>query len=103
MLRSIAPDEQGDEIPRHLVVELQRQQLAAFGAVRRIAERAAGIVARRGDDLQHDAGQRQRHQHEIMPGDAEAETRIADHDGEQSRRRHRERNADPRRHAEMVP
>jgi hypothetical protein len=50
------PDAERDQIPRDLVVELQRHQpLAARRAVRRVAERAAGVVARRGDDLQHDA------------------------------------------------
>ena len=98
------PDEQRDQIPRRLVVELQRQQLAALGAVRRVAERTAGVVARRGDDLQHDARQRQRHQHEIMPGDAEAKTGIGDHDSASTPAAdHADGNADPWRHAEMVP
>ena len=92
-----------DQVPRDLVVELQRQQLAALGAVRRVAERAAGVVARRGDDLQHDARQRQRHQHEIMPGDAKAETGIGDHQRQCARRHHADGNADPWRYAEMIP
>ena len=97
------PDAERDQVPRRLVVELQRQQLAALGAVRRVAERAAGPIARRGDDLQHDAGQRQRHQHEIMPGDAEAKAGIGDHERQRARRHHADGNADPRRDAEMVP
>ena len=91
------PDAERDQVPCHLVVELQRQQRAALGALRRVAERAAGLVARGGDDLQHDARQRQRHQREVVAGDAEAKAGIADDHGQRAGADQRDRNADPRR------
>jgi hypothetical protein len=97
------PDAERDHVPHDLVVELQRQQVVALGPLGRIAERTAGPVARRRDDLQHDARQRQRHQHEIMAGDAEAEAGIGDDHGERAGADQADRNAEPRRDAEMVP
>src|SRR4029079_10084927 len=54
------PDAERDQVPGRLVVELQRPPARApAGALRRVAERAAGVVARRRDDLKYDARQRQ--------------------------------------------
>ena len=111
MLRSTrrqinSPTSQTNSAIRYQVVlssNCSASRWPARDAVRRIAQRTAGVVAGRGDDLQHDAGQRQRHQHEIMPGDAEAETGIGHHERQHARRQHAHGNADPWRHAEMVP
>ena len=100
-----APDAERDQVPRHLVGELQRvDRTAAVVALRRVAERAAGDVARRGDHLQHDGAQCQRHQCEIVADDAEAEAGPGD---DQSRPIATTTmaigNADPRREVEIVP
>jgi len=52
------------------------------GGLRCEAERAAGDVARGGERQQHHLAERERHQREIVADDAQAETRIADDDGE---------------------
>ena len=71
---------------------------------RRHAERAAGDVARRDERQQHDLAQRQRDQREIMADDAQAETRIADHQRQQPRRAPSpSRDAEPWRDAVEIP
>jgi hypothetical protein len=46
------PDGEGDQIPRRFAGELQRvERAAALMALRRVAERAAGVVAGGGDRL----------------------------------------------------
>jgi hypothetical protein len=97
------PHAEGDQVPHRLVVELQGDQVAARGALGRVAQRAAGPVARRRDDLQDDARQRQRHQHEIVAGDAEAKARIGDDQRQRAGADQGDRNADPRRDVEVVP
>ena len=77
--------------------------MTTLGAVGRVAQRAAGIVARRGNHLQDNSGQRKRDQHEIMAGDTEAKTGIRHDHRQHGGSDHRDGNAEPWRHAEMVP
>ena len=80
-----------------------RSAAAALHAFRRVAERAAGDVSAGGGDLQNDRAERQRHQREIMAGDAEARTGIGDQDGQRHGGNHGDRQCPERRDVEVVP
>ena len=98
------PDAERDEVPGGLAGELQRvERAAALVALRRVAERAAGVIARGGDDLQHDAAQRQRDQREVVAGDLEAKAGIGHHRGEHGGGHQGQRDAEPGAEAGLVP
>jgi hypothetical protein len=105
---TLTPTEAERDVEEHrLVGELQREDGERLAArergLRRHAERAPRLVAERDDHQSCHLGERKRHEREVMPGDPEAKARVTDQHRDDDCERDAERDADPRRHAEVVP